>query len=329
MKYGTARQHRIFILTFIHFNNFFESSTRKNYMKMARISTYMDKNMLEASLTDPAIAALYGMFHPQHLAFMILYNKWRVSIGAQHGKVFTKDELDAEFRSTLLGEYDFDLQKIYAKNTEEYQTILPDGHKPMTTGTIDIRIANILVWADAMAPYPLLGALRGTIQGFYVSIFNAEGLVAGKKGGRKSASGNVETGRKVNAKNMHIMYGNFIAMYSGNNTELERYVDVEEIQQKAEKNPIVSSILKHLADKVASRTLLPDDKFTITNDGTVNLKFYLINNLGDTPAIYVTVLAGQTKTFNASELGNIAFRYIMCENDSLTTNGHYSFLFVD
>jgi len=329
MKYNTARQHRIFILTFMHFNNFFGSSTVGNFIKMARISTFMDQNMQEASLTDPVIAALYAIFHPQHLAFMLLYTTWRGTAGAQHGKVFTKDELIDELESTELATWDLEIQKVYRKGTEEYETLLMNGHYPFINGTIDERIAAILVLANALEAYPLLAALQTTVSAFYTLIFNAEAAVTGKKGNKGSAAGNLETGRVTNAKKMHIMYGNFIALYSGNNTELERYVGTEEIQKKAETNPLVQTILKHLADKVASRTILAGESFEITNTGTVPLKFYLIKKLGDIPSVFVTVLAGQTLTFLATALGNTTFRYIMVQNDSLTTNGSYSFLFID
>ncbi len=327
MKYPTQRQYRIFVLTFMHFNNFFISSTVGNWIMMARISTYMDNNLKEAGLSDPAMQALYIIFHPQHLAYMLLFNKWKVTIGVQHGKVFTKDELVDQLEHTNIAKWDLETQKVFEKGTEEYETIWQGGHAVMTEGHIDDRIAAILTKADLMEPYPGLAALRTIITAFHTLILGAEGLVSGKKGAHGSAAGNVETGRKVNGKAMHQIFGDLLKAYSGNDTELERYVDVEEIQKKAEKNPLVSAILKASIDKVASRTLLATDHFTITNDGTVALKFYLIKNLGDIPGIFVTVPAGQTLTFLASALGNITFRYIMCENDSLTTNGHYSFLF--
>ena len=329
MKYPTQRQYYIFVLTFMHFNNFFESSTKKSYIKMARISTYMDQNLQEAGITDPVILALYTIFHPQHEAFMLLFTKWRGTAGVQHGKVFTKDELLDLLVHTNLAKWDLETQKVYEPGTAEYETIWQEGHKPMTVGTIDDRIANILVLADLLALYPSLAALHTTVAAFHVQILAAEGQVAGKKGVRKGSSGNVETGRVLNATNMHKMFGSLLHLYSDNDVEMGRYVDVEEIQSKASDNPIVKTILKALTDKVASRTLLATDHFTITNDGTVALKFYLLKNLGDTPGVFVTVLPGQTLTFLASALGDITFRYIMCQNDSLTTNGHYSFLFVD
>ena len=329
MKYPTQRQYRILVLTFMHFNNFFISSTVKNWIMMARISTYMDNNLKEAGLTDPAMQALYLIFHPQHVAFMLLFNKWKVTIGVQHGKVFTKDELVDQLEHTLIGKWDLETQKVFEIGTEEYETVWQGGHAVMTTGQIDDRIEAILTKANLMATIPGLVPLSIILTTFYTLINGAEGLVTGKKGAHGSAAGNVETGRKVNGKAMHEIFGDLIKAYSGNDTELARYVDVEEIQKKGEKNPLVSSALKASIEKVASRTLLADDHFTITNDGTVALKFYLIKKLGDTPAVFVTVLPGQTLTFAATDLGNITFRYIMCENGSLTTNGHYSFLFVD
>ncbi|MEI6816046.1 MAG: hypothetical protein WCL14_05510 [Bacteroidota bacterium] len=329
MKYNSKRQRLILVLTYIHFNNFFESSTVNSFVKMARISTYMDQNLQEAGITDPIILALYGIFHPQHVAFMLLYTTWRGTGGVLHGKVFTKNELLAELVSTDLAEWDLQVQMVYRKGTEEYNTIFPQGHKPFVEGTIDDRIAAILVLRNVLVSFPLLAALHTTVSGFYTSIFNAESLVAGKKGVKTSSSGALETGRVTNATNMHKMFGSLLKLYSGNDVELGRYVDVEEIQAKQEVNPIERTIVTHRKDKVASRTLLATDHFEITNDGLADLKFYLLKHIDDTPSVFVTVPAGQTLAFPATALGNINYRYIMCENDSLTVNGHYSFLFVD
>lgn len=76
--------------------------------------------------------------------------------------------------------------------------------------------------------------------------------------------------------------------------------------------------------------VLPEkDKFTILNDNTVDLKFYLAHKLDSPKGLFVTVAAGDTKTFPVSDLGILTNRYVMVENDSLTTNGHFTFTFND
>ena len=118
MKYTPKSLHGEIILTFTHFNNYFNSSTKNNFIKMVRINTYMDANLSEAELTNTEINDLYIIFHPQHLTFMALYLANVGAVGVQQGKVFTKDELLAIMEHTYLGDWDFEIQKVCRKGTE-------------------------------------------------------------------------------------------------------------------------------------------------------------------------------------------------------------------
>src|ERR1017187_6790352 len=167
MKYSSKRQHLLFVLTYIHFNYFFSSSTKENFVKIARISSYMDFNLGEGSLTDPDILIIYNLFHPRHLAFMALFTANIGAAGVQHGKVYTKDELLVILTSKNLADWDFAIQTVYRKGTEVYEILFPHGHAPFLHGTIDERIAAILVLTTAMEDYSLLDAERLIIEAFY------------------------------------------------------------------------------------------------------------------------------------------------------------------
>ena len=122
---------------------------------------------------------------------------------------------------------------------------------------------------------------------------------------------------------MHNISGLLIPVTDGDEAQLGRYIDVDEIQRPNEKFHFDLIVFSNKADKIASRTLLAPESATVINDGTVDLKFYLARTEASPAVTFVFVPAGQTMTFPASDLGNPDFRYLMVWNQSLTTNGHY------
>ena len=315
-------------MKFLPYQNFFDNSTKKNYTKMMRISTYYDLGLNEIRSTDALAASIYAISHSAHLANVIKYNQNRGAAGTVHGKVFTKDEFAIDLNHTQIGDWDFEFQKIHRKGTVEYETCWTGGHVAITNGKMETRINNILLLTEAMVAYPELDILRAAIEAFYVLINGAEDQVVGKKSLKTGTKGTVEAERILNAKAMFKGYGLMIA---GDSTDayMDAIIDRETIQQKVEKMLFIAPIAPHRKDKIASRTLLITDKFEVINSGTEELKFFVSRFLGDAHGIFVSVVAGETKVFTATDLGNISYRYIMVENDSLTNTGHYSFRFID
>jgi len=315
-------------MEFQPYKNFFDNSTKKNFTKMARESTYYDAGLNEIRLTNATAATIYAVTHPEHLNYMIKYNLNLSAAGNVHGRVFTKDELAVDLNHTRIGDWDFEFQKIHRKGTVQYETCWIGGHDPITNGKIEIRINAILLLTTAMIEYPELNALRAVIEAFYVLISSAENQVIGKKATKTNTKGAVETARISNANAMFKGFGQML--WVGSTTAyMDAIIDRELIQAKAEKMLFTAVIVKHWKDKIASRTLLPTDMIEVINDGPVELKFFVVRFLGDEHGIFVSVLPGETKLFSATLLGNLAHRYVMVQNDSLTTNGHYSFRFID
>ncbi len=315
-------------MKFPPYENFFDNSTKKNFTKMARESTYFDLGLNEIRLTNATAALIYAVTHPEHLNYMIKYNLNLSAAGNVHGKVFTKEELATDLNHTRIGDWDYEFQKIHRKGTVQYETCWVGGHIVITGGKIELRINHILLLTTAMIAYPELDALRAVIEAFYVQISSAENQVIGKKASKTGAKGAVETARVSNADAMFKGFGQML--WVGSTTAyMDAIIDRELIQAKAEQMLFNAMIVKHWKDKIASRTLLPTDMIEVINDGLVELKFFVVRFLDDPHGIFVSVLPGETKLFSASLLGNLAHRYVMVENDSLTTNGHYSFRFVD
>ncbi len=315
-------------MKFLPYQNFIDNTTKRNFTKMMRLSIYYDLGLNEIRTTNPLAASIYAISHPRHLAYTIKYNQNRSAAGTVHGKVFTKDELATELNHTRIGDWDYEFQKIHREGTVEYETCWIGGHAPITHGPMEARINNILLLTEAMMAYPELDILRAVIEAFYVLIHGADDQVTGKKSLKTGAKGNVESERILNAIAMFKGYGLMISQES-TDAYMDAIIDRVSIQQKAEQMVFNAIIGPHRKDKIASRTLLATDTFEAINNGTEELKFFVSRFLDDPHGIFVSVAAGDTKVFAAADLGNIAYRYIMVQNDSLTNSGHYSFRFID
>ena len=316
-------------MKFPPFDNYFNNSTKKNYTKMMRVGTYYDLGLNEIRLTDPNAAAIYVISHPKQLDYVIKFNLNRSAAGNVHGKVFTKDELAVQLNHTEISDWDVAFQAIHKKGTVEYETCWIGGHAAITNGPMDTRINAILLLTQAMTAYTELDALRAVIEAFYVLISSAEAGVVSKKSTKKAAPGNLETARVANANAMFQGFGLMLS-FPWTNAQMDSIIDRETIQTRTEQMLFKNGIVEHRRDKIASRTLIPTDTIEVINDGTVDLKFFVVRFPEDAIGLFVTIAAGETRTFAASLLGNIGLcRYVMVQNDSLTTAGHYSFQFID
>jgi hypothetical protein len=316
-------------MIFPPYNNYFDNSTKKNYIKMMRVSTYYDLGLNEIRLTDADAAEIYAITHPKHLDYVIKYNLNRSAAGNVHGNVFTKDELAVQLNHTEISDWDVAFQAIHKKGTVQYETCWIGGHAAITRGEMPVRINNILLLTEAMTAYTELDALRAIIEAFYVLISSAQEGVVGKKSTKKAAPGNLEAARVANAKAMFQGFGLMLS-FPWTNAQMNSIIDTETIQTKKPQMLFNNGIVEHRRDKIASRTLIPTDTIEVINDGTVDLKFFVLRFPEDAIGLFVTITAGETRTFAASLLGNIGLcRYVMVQNDSLTTAGHYSFRFID
>ena len=310
------------------FNNFFLSSTKGNYTKFQRIAKSMF-DACTANEADPFIDGILTEITPTYGIFTNYNNLNKAAAGPQHGAVGAKNLVMSQIHSTDLNNWYVAVQVVAPKGTELFDTVFPHGLSVFHEGTVDDQLAQVLALITNMTGVGSLAAIMAVIQAKYNIAFPAKTKVGVKKTSKKTAAVNAKIAMNNHGVVMFEVYGSFIHEYGSDPITLALYIDVAEIQRKPEDNIITAIIVKHSADKVASRTLLDTDEVTVLNDGTVDLKFYLAHTLTSPKGLFVTVPAGTSMTFSVLLMGSIANRYVMVENDSLTTNGHYTFTFND
>ena len=311
---------------FTPFRNFILNSCHGSKIKLGRAGTYM-LNGFTVNQSIPVIGECRTEFLTPHGSYAAKYLNVSVVVGAEHGAVTLKDQIMGQIHSHDLGVWNITFQGIYFKDTPQYAAVWPYGHTKLHQGSVDEQLVELLAIIDRMVPYPLLDTLRLAMTAKYTSAFASETSVGEKTIGHKTASEDLNTDYEDYGDIMFKLFGKLVHFYGANAGVLGLYIDVEELQRKPEDNVFDKVAVKAQIDLIAIRTRLANEVINIINNGTEELKFYVVRVPGEARGIYVTVPAGATMNFARSLFGNMDYRYFVVENDSLTTNGHYILTF--
>ena len=297
-------------------SNPFDNSTKGSFKKMLIISTYTDAT-LHAHNSDPAIAPLYTVYHPLHLAYVDKYDLWIESGGLHKGATVGLTDLLAQLSNPLIEDWDTAISQFYHKGSARHTELLPDGHAPFQAGSKETRINAVKSLVIAMGTDTNLTALKVTVNAFYNTLIAARDSQQGRIGGTGDLSALVEAARLACAQGLMKAYGGLVVLYFTDLKKIEPFFDLETIQSKPQKE-YYRHITAGTSQYIFSHSFKEADKMKVKNTGTVDLRIFLSHHKTGILQAGTLVPAGSEMEITGSQLGDIkSNRYVIVTNEAI------------
>ena len=287
-----------------YFANPFQNSVKRSFKKAIKISTYTDAQLYSKRL-DVFYGPLYTTYHPLHVALLAAYNTWKAQGNVQIGSTFTIQELLQTLSSIKIGEWDLQIQAVYAKKTASYLVLLPHGHKPYQTGTKQERINTVAQLKTNLTGITALATTETDVTTFYGELIAADLAQTGNVGNTKTNSGLLVTAISNAMAGLFSILGSCIAKFPGNPSACSPIFDMATIRNQ-QQSVYMGSLAVAAFQTIAERTFVDGDSFDGYNTGLVSIGYYLAAHNGDGPAGYtvVPVVTGATDTIDISQFTN-------------------------
>lgn len=302
-------------------NNPFLNATRDSHEKGLAISRYTNA----ALLGDPATAALFDYYDPLHLDYDASYAAW-VNGGGQQ-KRFT-----GSLKSLLKGltvhvnDWDFGIQQVHRKGTNEYVAFFPKGHTPFLTGKQETRIAAVSALNIALTGIAPLAAVKTSVNDYYGLLTDGIDNQKNKMYTTDTLSDDVEAKRIAACQGLYYVLGGLMQIYNADPSQIAKFFDLELIRREGQ-NDFTGHILPQEHETVAKRTLDADQQITLKNLGLVPLTFYMAAiNDGPIPAgtTGITLQPSEQTHVPASSLGDVAAnKFLTVYNPSELADGNW------
>jgi hypothetical protein len=305
----------------------FLNATKHNFKKAVKLSNYHDADLNLKKASEPLLVPIYNRYHLLHQALINEYNAWKSAGGMQEGQTLNLDQL-LEDAVKLLPQWEVDVQAAgpaFLKGTPNYVTIFPDGRKPFTTGSLDIRILAFKTLSTNMSPFVPLAALATTVMTTYTNLDGARDAQEGAKGTVKTDSGKVETAR-VNAMTMQWRdLGFSMDAFWDKPNYIESMFDLTTLRESRQ-HIFTGTLDPSENEGVLIHTFLGDDKLRLKSNGNATINFYLSNVPNGTNSTPVVVgpnieLETEISAFNVPDYGT--YRYLTAVNQSVSDSTQY------
>ncbi len=309
----------------LYFQNPFFNSTKKNFKKAVKISTYTDAQLF-AKGNDPFYEPLYLAYHPLHLALVAAYNTWKAQGGSQKGATVTIAQLISQLSPLKIGNWDRAVQALFAKSTSVYMSIFPHGHKIFQKGTILSRINAVSQLVTSLTGKAGLTTTLTDVTSFSNSLITANTSQTGSRGTTNSLSDEVELARVVACNMMFCILGQCIVKFPEDPSVTSVLFDLETIRSK-QQTEFVSLVKAEAFKFIAERRFALTDIIDVDSDGLAELGYYLAEKKGDEPTGYtiVPVLAGKSRAITIDEfVDNTMNKFLCVVNLSSVLSGHYT-----
>ncbi len=249
--------------------NPFLYATRTSFEKMLVISRYTNG----ALLGDLSKSTLYDYYNELHLDYENAYNDWVTGGGQQKSQTGTLKSL-IKGLTAQVNDWDFGVQQVHRKGTNEYTAFFPKGHAPFTTGKQETRIAAVGALNNSLTGIPALATVKTSVNAYYAQLTNTIDTQKAKISITDTLSDQVEAKRIAAGQGLYYVLGALMQTYSADPSQIARYFDLELIRQEGQ-----TDFTGHVSPQehvtVIKRTLEADDQITLKNLGLVPLTFYL------------------------------------------------------
>ena len=296
--------------------NPFESVTKGNNLKMLAIATYTD-TALFGQIANPVILAIYNVYHPIFLAYEQAYGEWFSSDESSIGITSALMGLKKQLQSTLIRQWDVDIQRHYDLKSSRYKELMPHRRKSFQKGSYQGRYSALTSLIEAIGNDAILATLKGQILAFKIDYETAminSGVNLTNTGHFSAA---LEIARKAMAIALMQVYFDLGKALVGNLKRIGVYFDLHNIMNRKQTTFQVT-VPPGGFKLLFVHTLKPGDKVEIKNTGKAALGFGLMqtrNKMLPNPLL-ITANAKAITTITGSQIINQNFRYFVVVNTS-------------
>ena len=312
-----------------YLENQFVSATRKSFKKAFKLSNYHDAYLLKMKTdfpADPDWTTLYDRYHVLHLSLVQAYNAWVAAGGQSEGQTLNLDQmLELLVERVNLWDAMVQTEPGFQKGTANYKAVFPDGRKPFNSGGKTERVNAVSALSTKMQPYAALATVKGLVDLFATDINNARDTQEGAKGGKKSASIDVDSKRIVAMTGQYRNLGLLMDKYADTPEVIAPFFDLD-VLRHGRQNVYTGTLDPAENEAVLIHTFTPDDELDLaikgdpaTPAGTF-VEFYLGSTPNGTDSTAIKVTANEaTLSVTAAQFGIIdyaAHRYLTAVNNN-------------
>ena len=266
-----------------YLQNPFDNVTKKSYKQMFLMATdHFDKLLVNSA--DREIKDLYLFGKPYFDAFCIQYRKSNTDISTYQMLTERTVKLLDELSSTLARRWDVQVQAVFDTTDAEYKSILPKGRALFQNGAYDLRINEVLNFANRLRPYAEFVRLESEVKTFHIKIIETRSRQQGAESLVQMNSQDIETKRVALAQAMHSIFGQLLHLYFNDTEKVEAYYELKYLRKiSSDKNE--GSVIIEDVEIAPNQTFvglegkLKDKKeVTVLNTGDTTLIVYLAEN---------------------------------------------------
>jgi len=285
--------------------NFFKPIIQNSYTSAETIIDFTDKALFEA-IADPAILAIYNVFHPLKLTYSADYLVWGTLKSGNPGNTLGVTQLLEELSGTYIREWDNDIQKVYDIKTTQYKTLMPHRRTPFQSGKIGDRLKALNILLAAIGSDASLAAVKALITAFVGLLTAAIATQSGQVSGIDTAITNLDASALAAADGLLFVYASLLAKYYLVPITVDNFFDVSMLHSTDQM--VFNTILKtNKPKKICKRKMdIVDNslKFTVVGDSTI-IAFYtngiIKTYVPGTP--FITLLPNSISTHTFAEAG--------------------------
>jgi len=302
--------------------NTFEVSTQGSYIK-ANIIADFHYSALVNMQKDPDILQMLKAYTPSYNNFKTNFTDWETQIGMQEGKTVDLNKLLDELASTLICNWDVNIQVKYNNKTGEYKSLLPHKRKPFQAGKQTERIAAVKALSTALAGFADFKTLKLEVDDFYKKITQAYDVQKVNKSSTTVNSKKVEDARLALCTAMYDNMGLLMHKYAATPEKICTFFDLEALRH-GKQTKYTGHIKPLTCHTIAKHTFAPDAQVELINPGTTDLHFYLSQTKDAMPkADGIILKPTEQGIYTAAQLGNTDYAHIMVYNPHKVEAGQY------
>lgn len=313
----------------IYLINTFDVNTKGSYLKMLRLANDHDARLEAASKDDPAILAIYTVFHAALLVFQALMVQWVSSKGVGKSNTQSWTELLDEMSSKWINIWEGQVFSVYPRGTAEATAIFPNNKAPFQNAPYDLRMIAVEALHTTLLGYEPLANLAKDVEAKLILLKAARQAQQGQFGKMDLSSGKVEEQRKLLADLMDDNLGDLKKKYRNNISMVEKFFDLGLLRKAASDT---EAIFRHGGTVEAGATAavaLPaklsmsaNAACTFVNkSNSVELQFFFSNSAAAADGQHkTTVLPNESTEGTAAESGWApGTKYIIVKNPGTVT----------
>jgi len=251
--------------------NFLVPIIQQTYVGAETIFEFTDKALFNA-IADPAILAIYNVFHPLKSTYSADYLVWETLRSSSPGNTLGVAQLLDLLSGTYIREWDLDIQAVYNIKTSQYKTLMPHRRTPFQSGKIAERVKALNVLQAAIGTDASLAAVLALINTFVGLLTTAISKQGGQIKGIDTAITALDASALAAANGLFFVYASLLAKYYLVPVTVDNFFDVPMLHSVPQL--VFNSALKTTKPKkVCSRkmdTVTQSLKFTVVGDNPVN-----------------------------------------------------------